>query len=229
MKLWHTIIALSAVAGAAAWWTQRGEREELAQLRGTVQAASQTASNSQRDADRALAYSAAAQRRAAAAAGDPRGDGDPATDSAASHDSVTGAPAAPDGDDNGDDRRNGDAAPARPRIDPATLRDHLTAAFDTQPDDAAWSAPARRMIETKLAAAVPHGSALRSIECRTTLCRIEMQYDDVAQYQAFLRKLTPDALPWNGTFFATAAGDPSERPARFVAFLSREGQELAVQ
>lgn len=116
------------------------------------------------------------------------------------------------------------AAPASP----AELREHLDASFDQQAADATWSGPARLQITQKLAALMPPSSTMKAVECRATMCRLEMVYDDLAQYQAFMSRLSPEALPWNGTLFATPLGDPAVGPVTFVAFLSRDGQPLAV-
>jgi hypothetical protein len=94
-----------------------------------------------------------------------------------------------------------------------------------------WSDPAGKQLEAKLAAVMPPRSSLKSVECKQTMCRVEMVYEDVAQYQAVLKRLTPDALPWNGSLFSTTLtplDETPEGPVTFVAFLSREGQQLAL-
>ena len=207
MKTWHKIAALSLASVCAYWLGQRSQRDELDQLRGSVRSVAQ----SLQDTDRAVAQQAAVRFRAAPA--------DPSAPPAA-------APSAPPPADPAPPASA--AEPARPSIDPPTLRAHLGARFEAQTTDPAWSGTARLMIQSKLAAVLPSPSTLRSVECKETMCRIEMVYDDLAQYPAVLRRMTPEALPWNGTLFSSAISDPSAVPVTFVAFLSREGQELAV-
>jgi len=210
MKTWHATIAISLLAATTYWWGQRRQRSETDELRSSVQ----TLTRSLQDTNRAVAHAAVAPppaRRAMdlpapAASPPPAGPSDPQPPAVSE-----GEPGAPQ------------------RIDPAELRGHLDTRFGGQADDPAWSATARGMIERKLSAAMPPSSTLKSVECRQTMCRIEMVYDNLAQYQAFFKHMTPDALPWNGTLFSTPVGDPSEPPITFVAFLSREGQQLAIE
>ncbi|HEX3478473.1 MAG TPA: hypothetical protein VHT91_25805 [Kofleriaceae bacterium] len=211
MKTWHAIVVLSLLAATATWCGQRRQRSETEQLRSSVRALSQSLDQT----ERAVARAAVAPLRTLQGVDHETPEPGPSPREAAAP--VQQPSSAPD-------------EPAKqPPIDPATLRTHLNARFDRQADDPAWSAAARGMIETKLASAMPPASVLRSVECRETMCRIEMVYDDLAQYHAFVKRMTPDALPWNGTLFSTPLGNLSDGPVTFVAFLSREGQPLPVE
>jgi cytoskeletal protein RodZ len=211
MKAWHTIFALVLVSVSAYWWAKRSQRDEIEQLRSSVRSVTQ----SLEDTNRTVAHNAIAQLHVLPTTSSSTAPAQPASATLAPDSSQPAGPS---------------SEPARqPGIDPATLRAHLSSRFDGQATDSAWSGAATRMVESKFATLMPPSSMLKSVECKETMCRIEMVYDDTAQYQAFLRQMTPAALPWNGTFFSTIVGDPSEKPATFVAFLSREGQELAVE
>jgi hypothetical protein len=206
MKSWHATAVVALLAGFAIWYTQRGQRSETEQLRSPVQEPRQ----SRDQTDRAVARAAVAPLRTR-----PVDSESPATREAQMPDQ--GSSSAP-------------GEPAKqPVIDPATLRAHIASRFDRQAEDPAWSAAARGLVETKLARAMPPSSVLKSVECRETMCRIDMVYDDLAQYHEFISRMRPDALPWNGTFFSTPLGDLSDGPITFVAFLSREGKELPVE
>jgi len=212
MKTWHKFIALGVIAVSAYWWGQRGQREDIDQLRSSVRSVNQ----SLQDTNRAVAQATGTQLRVALA--ETRTAGSAPASGAAPAQADPELPAAATA-----------AEPAKPAsIDPATLREHLTTKFDGQVRDAQWSSSAGLLVHSKLSALMPQPSALKAVDCKQTMCRIEMEYDDLAHYQAFLRQVTPDALPWNGTFFSTIAGDPTARPITFVAFLSREGEQLAV-
>lgn len=213
MKSWHVIAVLSLLVATASWCGQRHQRSETEQLHSSVQALSRSLDQT----DRAVARAAIAPLRAFQGVDQESSIPGPSAGDAAVR-SEQAPSSTPDGE------------PAKQEaIDPATLRTHLDASFDRQADDPSWSAAARGMVEAKLASAMPPSSVLKSVECRESMCRIEMVYDDLTQYHAFVKQMTPDALPWNGTLFATPRGDPSSGPITFVAFLSREGQQLPVE
>jgi hypothetical protein len=205
MKTWPKVIGLALIAASAYWWSEHRDRGEVDELRGSVQALRRAVDATDRDVALTAARTARAPRPAAEAPASPP----PSTEEPATA-ATSGPPARP------------------PTIDAPTLRAHLDTRFERQFADAGWSATARVQLEQRLASLMPPQSTLKSVECKETMCRIEMVYGDLAQYQAFMRQLTPDALPWNGTLFSSRVGDASERPATIVAFLSREGQELAV-
>lgn len=213
MKIWPAIAVLSLLVATMSWCVVRRQRDEAEQLRGAVRALNQSLDRT----DREVARAAAAPPRALQSVHRESAAPGPSADDAATR-SAQAPSFTPD------------VEPGKPQtIDPATLRTHLDERFERQADDSAWSAQARELVETKLATAMPPSSVLKSVDCRETMCRIEMIYDDLTQYHAFVRRMTPDALPWNGTLFSTPLDDPSRGPITFVAFLSREGQQLPVE
>jgi len=200
MKMWHLFVAAAVVAAAAYRLRPPGAPPAPSATPRAVTAAIEAP-----PAPRAAVFAAAepGPHRPVIAPPPPSLEGEPAADPAA-------------------------VEPTRPPLDAPALRAYLGDRFERERDDAAWSGAARAAVERTFAGLMPPRSVLKSVACKATMCRLELAYTDLAQYQAFLHQLTPAALPWNGTLFASAVGDAAVGPPTIVAFLSREGEPLLV-
>jgi hypothetical protein len=121
-----------------------------------------------------------------------------------------------------------DKPPAAPAPSAAQVRDRLDEVFRAEPVDAAWSQTATHTLQTKLAALLPAQSAVRSVDCRGSLCRIETSHAGVTEYRDFVKRtfLGQPEL-WNAGFFTNVIADPVPgQPVVTVAYLAREGQSL---
>jgi hypothetical protein len=120
-------------------------------------------------------------------------------------------------------------AQTTPIEDFALLHDTLEEKFGSQASDGAWATEARRSLESKLAD-LPVASRLRSIECRSTLCRMETIHDRYSDARDFTNRfgLGPsDQRPWNGGFFTgPISEDARTGTVTFVTYLVREGKEM---
>jgi hypothetical protein len=109
-------------------------------------------------------------------------------------------------------------------------------AFAAEPVDEHWEA--RRQLMEKLPAALPQGSTIMDLDCRTTLCRVETKHVDAARYAQFTQQFdikpgqrAEDAL-WGGSSRFVSAPDDIDEEAQEsdqvigVAFLARPGSEL---
>lgn len=107
------------------------------------------------------------------------------------------------------------------------VHDTLEQKFGSEASDGAWAMEARRSVETKLAD-LPVASRLRSIECRSTLCRMETIHDRYSDAQEFTSRLAAlNRRPWNGGFYTgPISEDPQNGAVIFVTYLVREGMEL---
>ena len=104
----------------------------------------------------------------------------------------------------------------------------LASAFVAERPDPAWTEAANRLADARLGAALPASSALRSVECRSSLCRIETVHPDMEHYQRFFQRafVDQDTRAWNGavtTAELTEAGDGS---VHVISYLAREGSPL---
>lgn len=129
---------------------------------------------------------------------------------------VTGAPAAEPA-----------APPKPPPMEVGEVRDRLEGTFAKQRPDA-QSDEARRTAETRLAAILPATSKLQSLECRTSMCRIETVHEDPESYQQFVKGafLDPETKLWNAGFFSTPLTNPVDGKLVIVSYLARDGEEL---
>jgi hypothetical protein len=112
-------------------------------------------------------------------------------------------------------------APVDPRV-------QLDAAFLAERADPAWTGGAGRLAEARIGGALPPGSALRALECRASLCRIETEHPDLPHYRQFFQRafIDQDSRAWNGavtTAELTEAGDGS---VHVISYLAREGAPL---
>jgi hypothetical protein len=120
--------------------------------------------------------------------------------------------------------------PQRPLLQPAQLRDRMEGIFYDERVDASWADRALRLAQERIAGTLSDGSDVRSIECRSSMCRIETSHTDEQHYHQFLRKafLDPETELWNGSVFSTPLDDASQAEGRIVvvAYLTRDGQAM---
>jgi hypothetical protein len=107
----------------------------------------------------------------------------------------------------------------------APIHDVLEAAFAQESHDGAWSMDAQRTAERSLSATLPPRTAIKSIDCRSKLCRIETIHAGYPDARVFVRHLVePAERPWNGAFYTgPIARDSGTGVVTFVTYLAREG------
>jgi hypothetical protein len=205
MKISHALIALvpvvSAAVAAMVVVERRHEAAELRGLRAAVASLSASVDSSRQRADDR--ESVGAMLRQIAARPTQQEPVPPTT---------TPAPEAPQA-----------RAPT-----PAEVRDKLDGVFAGEQVDTKWAQEARAKAEGKLAAAMPATSALRSVECRASMCRVETVHEDLGSYRQFVEKAfqDPETRVWNGGFFSTPVDKRDDGTLVIVAYLAREGEAL---
>ncbi|MEI9937512.1 MAG: hypothetical protein WDO69_09865 [Pseudomonadota bacterium] len=117
-------------------------------------------------------------------------------------------------------------APAK-EVSTEDVRDSLSARFVQENYDSNWSVVARGKIQTLLAAAIPTGARVLSVDCKTSLCRAEVSEPDIESHKQLIRKGITSATPWAGSTMVTLADDPASGHITSVAFFAREGKTLA--
>lgn len=147
-----------------------------------------------------------------------------------SDEALTARPAAPSAEPSSP--ATADATQHKPAETPidqfAPIHDALEAAFASEARDGAWAMEARRTVDATLSAELPAKSAIKSIDCRSTLCRIESTHDGYTYAKAFVNQLVlPERRPWNGAFYTgPVARDPQSGAVTFVTYLAREGAAM---
>lgn len=109
----------------------------------------------------------------------------------------------------------------------APVHDALEVAFGAEAHDGAWAMNAQRTAENALTATLPPQSAIRSVDCRTTLCRIESTHGSYEFARTFVNQLVgQEGRPWNGGFYTGPVAQDPSGAVTFVTYLSREGAAM---
>lgn len=113
------------------------------------------------------------------------------------------------------------AAPSIEEVDLA-LGERLV----NEPTDRAWSEGTEARIEAAFAEIVPQGATLLDVDCRTSMCRLESEYEAGETFEEFLAA-APHREPFIGeSFFRQSNADRPDEPPRFVWYVAREGHRL---
>jgi hypothetical protein len=107
------------------------------------------------------------------------------------------------------------------------VRDSLSARFVQEDYDSNWSVVTRGKIQTLLAAAIPTGARVLSVDCKTSLCRAEVAEPDIESHKQLIRKGFTSATAWQGSTMVTLADDAGSGHITSVAFFAREGKALS--
>ena len=111
----------------------------------------------------------------------------------------------------------------------APIHDTMEAAFVSENADPSWARDARRTAERSLIQHMPDGSRIASIECRSTMCRIESNHDHAHAADAFANETlgSSERQPWNGAFATGAISEGDNGGSvTMVSYLMREGNEM---
>ncbi|MGC4070354.1 MAG: hypothetical protein QM784_37960 [Polyangiaceae bacterium] len=116
---------------------------------------------------------------------------------------------------------HGPQVPSSPPVSPEQSREFVDSAYEEEAPDASWSLPASRQLEALVQRSLPSQGALRSVACRSTLCRIEISLASSQDLMAFGLVAFRD---WPGSIFlANETHDRNGLQATYYA--SREGTE----
>ncbi len=118
-------------------------------------------------------------------------------------------------------------APADPNApDPMTQRvlSNLSSSFDSEVVDRSWAPDAASTLREKAAGLLAQNSDIQSLECRTTMCRLETIQPNMTQYQAFgleFGKLA--AFP---QMFLTKTAETPDGRLKMTMYLGKSGTQL---
>jgi hypothetical protein len=118
------------------------------------------------------------------------------------------------------------ASPREPNAE--EIVDQLDTRFLSEGVDPNWSREARRRAE-RFSDVLPEGARVISLECRSSMCRLEMSHPSLESFQGFVRKsMLGGEIEWSGAFMAAIRGDPGQPGGvQAVAYLAREGIDLS--
>lgn len=122
------------------------------------------------------------------------------------------------------DRDAAAAAEEPSRAPPVETR--LAEAFATEDADPEWSEDASNRAVTVFSAALPAGSSIRDVDCRGSLCRVEIRHGSREAHAALLEALMQTPGFWDGPGSLARTTDESGAEVT-LAFLGRPGAEHA--
>jgi hypothetical protein len=111
-----------------------------------------------------------------------------------------------------------------PPVDPRVAADRLAATYDAalaaESVDREWGAAMRTRLDEFFASDMAAGSSLQRVDCRLTMCRVEVTSQSMASREAFTQTMSHMSPP-NSQGFAHI-----DESLDFVIYLSRENQQL---
>lgn len=112
------------------------------------------------------------------------------------------------------------AATAEAELDVPALSLRYEATFYAQPADAAWARTEVHAVSTAIANTTAGAARIRNVDCRQSLCRIEADFPEESDQDAFMQRLGMPPFD-KGTFVESTAGG-------IVLFTGREGTPFPV-
>ncbi len=123
-----------------------------------------------------------------------------------------------------------DPAESRPEvpsrvIGPEEVTQHIETTFYSEAMDTAWAREVRQGLQEKLASLLSKGSSIGSLECHSSLCRIELRHPDEEQYQQFMQRMAQGGTFWKGASM-TYRSEEDGRNIATISYLAREGHAM---
>lgn len=101
---------------------------------------------------------------------------------------------------------------------------NLDATFEMEPSDRSWSTRTVSDIYDVVQPVLGRNSEIRSVECKTSLCRIESVQEDSDHYASFVTKLKRSKVSPEG-FYTQTGATPDGRPI-LTMYLTRPGHPM---
>ena len=112
----------------------------------------------------------------------------------------------------------------------ANIRDGYAANLTSEVRDGSWAFEATRTIHSRFGGLASGGTSVESIDCRATMCQLDLVSESQAAYDTFLREALsrgPAGFLWNAPLFLTSKEDrEQDGKVRMVAYIAREGKGL---
>jgi hypothetical protein len=114
------------------------------------------------------------------------------------------------------------------RMTLAQEQEQVLVAYGRESVDPTWRRDAETRLDTAVRASLPDGSRLLSLECRTTMCMLEVSHKDEGAAHAVGRRswLLAASRGWDGSFFV--AGERRERGEIVQTVIPLKGDKLPI-
>ncbi|WP_437571573.1 hypothetical protein [Sorangium sp. So ce542] len=217
------LLPLGVVVLAAAAWGAARQRDIDASVRGLSEAvarAEQSAESASSRVERLRGSVLAAQRP-------PRGRDVPGSDEP--RDALE-AVADPDLGSSEQASPSDERAPARGAgqeagaVTAERVLEETSRQFDAEPIDPRWAGDARADVERAIEPLLSASVNVRSVSCKTSMCRLEAVHEDMDGYSAFMDQVLRSEICRN--CFVTKTGEEQDGSLAMTLFLAREGRAL---
>jgi hypothetical protein len=104
-------------------------------------------------------------------------------------------------------------------------RVYASGVFDSEPVDTGWARATQRELTGKLRELVGGSSSVQAVDCKNTLCRVELDNDNDKAGQDFLRSFMRSHA-WAGNGMAIRGEPDSKGRVALTMYLAREGAAL---
>jgi hypothetical protein len=114
-------------------------------------------------------------------------------------------------------------APTAPAVSMGDMQDAVESKFVSDKQDVSWSRPAADRARTTILALLPEGSRLDSIDCRASMCRVEVTHPDERSFHQFT--LAPSRAldrAWPGSSMVALLRTEPNGEVVSVSYLGRE-------
>lgn len=101
------------------------------------------------------------------------------------------------------------------------MAEHASELYHAEPPDRGCAGAAEASLQAVFRDQAEPGTKPLRVECRTTLCRIELEHDSVKSRDSLMHSLA-GKLPWDGSMFSPPPGYADGR-LRSSIYLAREG------
>src|SRR5690242_15694575 len=81
---------------------------------------------------------------------------------------------------------------------PQEFISHVESVFRREREDLGWTSQVRRSLQERLATGLASEARVRSLECRASLCRLELLHSSEEQYQQFMLQSLHGGSLWEG-------------------------------
>lgn len=106
------------------------------------------------------------------------------------------------------------------------MKAHVEALYFQETVDRAWSTTAETTLAGTLEKVLPQGSRAEKVECKSTLCRIDLIHQDSSVGPGtFFRQIANDR-PWNGPIHMTAPETDASGAVRNNVYIARAGHPI---
>ncbi|MFY2558417.1 hypothetical protein ACN469_12370 [Corallococcus terminator] len=211
MRVERIIIGVVLVGGLALQWLNaREQREALALLRGELDRVSLSVEQLQRTS------STHGSQLPALVAPGPRWTPPPVQPSQP----TVVAPS---------DELDESLAPARPAtapFDSNAAQAHVERTFEQEASDSGWASDAQREVRESLSTLLPSTASVRGLDCRATLCRLEVDFPVETDFRSALGRPGAMGRLWKGPSLALIERDSARGSVTVIGYLVRQGHPM---